>query len=82
MKKKIISGLVSLMMLLSILPSSMTAYADASFLGAGTGESPYLISTAEDLVKLAELTNSTATAAEYADKYYRLTADIDMAGID
>ena len=72
MKKKIISGLVSLMMLLSILPGSMTAYADSNFQGAGTEESPYQISTSSDLVKLAELTNASATAASYADKYYKL----------
>ena len=49
MKKKLISGLVSLVMLLSLLPISITtSAADANFEGEGTTESPYLISMAED----------------------------------
>ena len=30
------------------------------------------------MVKLAELVNATATNAAYNDKYYKLTADIDL----
>lgn len=85
MKRKIISGLISLAMLLSILPMSITASAaDSNFTGSGTQSDPYLISTASDLTTLATLTNNASdktTAAEYASKYYQLTADIDMSGI-
>ena len=50
MKKKLISGLISLAMLLSIMPYSITvSAADANFTGSGTQSDPYLISTASDL---------------------------------
>ena len=82
MKRKIISGIICLAMLLSLLPYSMTASAENSnFTGSGTTESPYLIGSASDLTKLATLTNDKATAGDYANKVYQLTADIDMAGI-
>ena len=85
MKKKLISSLISLAMLLSIMPYSITvSAADSNFTGSGTQSDPYLISTASDLTILATLTNNAkdkTTAAEYASKYYQLTADIDMSGV-
>ncbi len=48
--------------------------------GAGTAENPYLISTAEDLVKLSALSLGES-AADYNGKYYKVTADIDMNGV-
>lgn len=57
------------------------------FEGEGTAESPYLLSTKDDLVKLSELT-STNDAAEapskqsFAGKYFRLANDIDMEYTD
>jgi len=81
MKKKLISGLISLVMLLSLLPMSITATAaDENFQGEGTAESPYLISTAEDLTKLSSLTNAASTNEKYGAAHYKLTADIDMIG--
>ncbi len=55
----------------------------APFAGSGTEDEPYLISTAEDLVTLEELTNvaSSDANAVYAAKYYKLTNDIDMSGV-
>ncbi len=51
----------------------------APFAGGGTDTDPYLIGTAAQLAKLAELVN--AGTAPYADsgKYYKLTADIDLS---
>ena len=81
MRKKLISGLISLAMLLSLMPYSITASAaDANFEGEGTTEKPFLISTAADLTKLSSLTNAAATNATYGAAHYKLTADIDMAG--
>lgn len=63
-----------------------TAYnADASFSvtapfsGSGTESSPYLIATRDDLFTLSELINSV-NSEYYYDKYYKMTANIDMGG--
>lgn len=78
MKKKILGIiLIASMLLVNIV----TASADSYFTGEGTKESPYLIQSAADIAQLSSLTNAAATAAEYANKYYKLTADIDMQGI-
>lgn len=46
--------------------------------GAGTAESPYLLSTKDDLIKLA---NATAVSGVYfPDTYFKITNDIDFAG--
>ena len=79
MKKKIISLVVCLAMMLSLMSFSITASADANFSGSGTQADPFLIQTKSDLTTLATLTNAAATK-EYASKYYKLTADIDMTG--
>lgn len=47
--------------------------------GSGTIADPYLIGTADDLMKLAELTNG-ASADNFASMYYKQTADIDLDG--
>lgn len=47
------------------------------FEGAGTSKAPYLITSKEDLVTLATLSNGTSKA-DYLDKYYKQTADITL----
>ena len=49
---------------------------ETTFPGSGTSANPYLIGTAEELEMLAELVN--VGDANYNDKYYKLTADIDL----
>ena len=49
-----------------------------TFAGAGTSDNPYLISTAAQLANMAELVNTNTTNSVYGDKYYRLTADINL----
>lgn len=81
MFKKIVGIVLTITMLASLM--SFAAFADttdAPFSGSGTEEDPYLISTSDDLVKLAELTNVANSA--YSSKYYKLTADIDMKGVE
>ena len=51
---------------------------DAPFDGEGTESSPYLINSKEDLLKLAEVSNS-AKSASVLNSWFRLTADIDFA---
>jgi len=67
------------------LALSVTALAATKFQGSGTSEDPYLISTAEDLKELSETSNLNRTTRElqdYAEAWYRLTADIDMVGYE
>jgi hypothetical protein len=47
------------------------------FLGSGTSNDPYQISSAGQLAKLAALVNAGNTA--YNDKYYQLTCDLDLS---
>ena len=47
--------------------------------GTGTEADPYQICTTEQLVKLAELVNSTVTNKDYCDKYYILINNISLA---
>ena len=47
------------------------------FSGAGTSGDPYQIGTPADLALLAELVNADNT--DYNNKYYKLTADIDLS---
>jgi len=80
--KRIFSAMISLCMITSVCPWAIPqAYAAGAFEGNGTAESPYLISTKEDLVKLSDLMNSNETAAEYNNKYYKQVANIDLEGI-
>jgi len=51
----------------------------ASFEGSGTQIDPYLIGTAAELAELADLMYMCDTYAEYTEKYYKLTADIDLS---
>ena len=56
----------------------VTVEADTDFCGgSGTSDDPYLICTAKQLAKLAELVNSGTE--EYNDKYYKLVNDIDIS---
>ncbi len=59
--------------------------------GEGTQQSPYLISTQQELVALADCINSGAAApmdmyntgyGNYYGYYFRLTNDLDMSGIE
>ncbi|MDL2273420.1 S-layer homology domain-containing protein [Oscillospiraceae bacterium OttesenSCG-928-G22] len=47
--------------------------------GTGTTNDPYEIATAAQLKNLADLVNTDATNLSYADKCYKLTADIDLS---
>jgi len=56
---------------------SFTTTAATFFAGSGASVDPYLINTATQLAKLAELINAGNTS--YNNKYYKLTADIDLS---
>lgn len=50
--------------------------APVPFKGDGTAESPYLISTKDDLIKLSEIT--TTYGQSFPDTYFKMTNDIDL----
>lgn len=52
--------------------------------GTGTAEDPYLISSVEDLIAFRDKVDSQAQdgSTQYAGKYFKLTADLDLAGIN
>ena len=76
--------LLCLLLLMCTLPISMMSVvaeettATAAFEGEGTEESPYLISTKEDLHMLSDLINNAETAESYYKKHYKQTTDIDL----
>lgn len=91
MKKKIISLLLALCLVLMIVPVSTFAAEKPSF-GGGTGtqEDPWLITSQGDLIALAEFLNSGKAEEFDADNngigncygyYFKQTADIDLAGV-
>lgn len=49
------------------------------FEGQGTEADPYLINNTDDLMKLSDATN--AQAMNFTGEYFKLTADLDMAGV-
>ncbi len=59
------------------LTAQWAAESDTGLLGEGTSSSPYLISSAADLVLFSDLVNDETE--EYYKKWYRLTADIDLS---
>ena len=55
-------------------------YADSFADGDGTEDNPYLISSAEELARLAYLINNPNTNDSYKDLYYKQTQNIDVSG--
>ncbi|MDR1183422.1 MAG: FIVAR domain-containing protein, partial [Coriobacteriales bacterium] len=56
--------------------------ADEPPAGEGTEASPYLIASVADLQWVRTKISTTATTNDYRGKYYKLTADIDMADVE
>ena len=91
MKKRIGSLLLILALCFTLLPTAAFAAETPSF-GGGTGtlEDPWLITSQEDLIALAEFLNSgnaetfdteTAGIGNCYGYYFKQTADIDLAGV-
>ncbi len=73
MKKKLLSLLLSLVMVVSLLPA--VSFADGALKGSGTEADPYLLSTSADL----KLVSDTVAGGEtYAGKYFKFTANITL----
>jgi len=50
------------------------------FQGQGSQADPYIIANAADLMKLSDATN--AQALSFTGEYFKVTADLDMAGVE
>ena len=91
MKKKLLSLLLALCLVMALVP--MTAFAaEAPSFGGGTGtqEDPWLIASQADLIALAEFLNSgnaetfdteNAGVGNCHGYYFKQTADIDLTGV-
>ena len=85
MKRKILVFLLALCLAAALVPVTAFAGGGPSF-GGGTGtkEDPWLITSRENLIALAEFLNSGDAATNYnnCDGYYfKQTADIDLTGV-
>lgn len=91
MKKKLLSLLLALCLVMALVP--MTAFAEETpSFGGGTGtqEDPWLITSQEDLIALAEFLSSgnaetfdteNAGVGNCHGYYFKQTADIDLTGV-
>ena len=91
MKKKFLTFLLALCLVMALVP--MTAFAEETPLfggGTGTQEDPWLITSQEDLIALAEFLNSgnaetfdteNAGVGNCHGYYFKQTADIDLTGV-
>ena len=91
MKKKFLTFLLALCLVMALVP--MTAFAEETpSFGGGTGtqEDPWLITSQEDLIALAEFLNSgnaetfdteAAGIGNCYGYYFKQTADIDLTGV-
>jgi len=78
MKKKLFVLLFAMVMALSILPLQVSA-AVTGLSGEGTAASPYLIN---NLAELEWFRDDVDAGNQYLGKYVKLTADIDLKGIN
>ncbi len=78
MKKRMVSLLLVLVMLLGLLPTAALA-APAS--GSGTAEDPYLIATAQELVDFRDEVNDSAKKST-STLCAKLTANIDLSNAE
>ena len=91
MKKKILSFLLALCLIVALVPMTAFAAEAPSFSGGtGTEEDPWLIASQKDIIALAEFLNSGNAEELVAEKagigncygyYFKQTADIDLTGV-
>ncbi len=77
--KRVFVVFVTALLAVCLLGLSVSAEDTVPFDGKGTKAHPYLLSTAEDLVALAETVNA---GEEYKDCWFKQTTDIDLDGIE
>ena len=75
MKKRMVSLLLVLVMLLGLLPTAALAAPVGG--GSGTAEDPYLIATAQELVDFRDAVNDSAKKST-SKLCAKLTANIDL----
>lgn len=89
--KRWISALLCMLLCISLSPTTAfasgnvpdtvwTDYAADEFAGGtGTKDDPFQIATAEQLAKLAKIVDSNVSGSDQRDKYFKLTANIDLS---
>lgn len=77
MKKKLLAILLTVCLVISIAPAALAASGTIS--GTGTEADPYLI---EDLADLEAFRNAVNGGDNYAGKYVKLAASIDLSSVD
>ena len=90
MFKRLLSFAVALVMVLGMVPAgnlnvlAVEENAVTGLSGAGTEADPYLINNLEELIWFRDSVDNTQTDGSnmYLGKYFKLTADIDLAGIN
>lgn len=87
MKKRILSMLLAMIMVVGMLPTVAlaadtytypTSQPTLTWTGSGTEADPYVITTAQQLADLAWLVNNNMSA--YQSAYYKLGGNIDLSG--
>ena len=79
--KKWFSGLIAVVLVLSMGIFAHAVEFVAPFEGAGTEEDPYIIATVEDLTALSDEINSEANE-QYYGAYFKQTADLDLSSVE
>ena len=90
MFKRLLSFAVALVMVLGMVPAgnlnvlAVEENAVTGLSGAGTEADPYLINNLEELIWFRDSVDNVQTDSsnEYLGKYFKLTADINLAGIN
>ena len=81
MRKRIISLLLAVVMVITVFPRfSVDTYAEVSLGGSGTEEDPYRISSAAEFNTFRDEINAGEGNAE--DIYYLITENIDLSAVD
>jgi len=84
MIKKTLAIILALILLIPSFPvyAENNTSNDGYFEGKGTAANPYLIQTADQLAKLAELVNNKVASYGSVFKHFKLTNDIDLSSYD
>ena len=75
MKKRMIALAMALLLALCFVPAAAMAEPAVPFIGTGTAEDPYQLSSASDLAALSQL---VASGVGFAGEYFVFTADITL----
>ena len=82
MKKRLLSLALAFVLAFSLLPATAFAAEEPKPQGKGTADEPYLIGTAAELEWFRKLVNNSNDTDNHRDACAKLTADIDLKGVE